>query len=133
MLQKKLDKHGTRCFLVNTGWTGGGYGVGKRMSIKATRACVNAVLDGSINHSKFTTDPVSEDDVEFGVRDRDRVLIHSSRYHCIVGSCLREAVWDFERTGLKSMNNFCDCEMCLNAGRGVAERLQLNRGLIGLE
>ncbi|CAN0414623.1 unnamed protein product, partial [Hapterophycus canaliculatus] len=58
LLQKKLDRHGTQCFLINTGWTGGGYGVGKRMSIKATRACVNAVLDGSINKASFTEDPV---------------------------------------------------------------------------
>ena len=58
LLQKKLDTHGTQCFLINTGWTGGGYGVGKRMSIKATRACVNSVLDGSINKTKFTADPV---------------------------------------------------------------------------
>nr|AIT70089.1 phosphoenolpyruvate carboxykinase [Sargassum horneri] len=58
LLQEKLDKHGTQCFLINTGWTGGGYGVGKRMSIKATRACVDAVLDGSINKTKFTKEPV---------------------------------------------------------------------------
>nr|AIT70078.1 phosphoenolpyruvate carboxykinase [Ishige okamurae] len=58
LLQKKLDKHQTQCFLINTGWTGGGYGVGKRMSIKATRACVNAVLDGSINKANFTNDEV---------------------------------------------------------------------------
>jgi len=59
LLQKKLDRHGTHCFLVNTGWTGGGYGVGKRMSLKDTRACVDSVLNGTINKSSFTTDPVS--------------------------------------------------------------------------
>lgn len=58
LLQKKLAKHGTQCFLINTGWTGGGYGVGKRMSLKATRACVHAVLDGTINKTAFTPDPV---------------------------------------------------------------------------
>ncbi|CAM9288755.1 unnamed protein product [Ectocarpus sp. 6 AP-2014] len=58
LLQKKLAKHGTQCYLINTGWTGGGYGVGKRMSIKATRACVDAVLDGSIGKTTFTPDPV---------------------------------------------------------------------------
>ena len=53
LLGKKIDKHGVSVYLVNTGWTGGSYGVGKRMSIKATRACVNAILDGSIKQCEF--------------------------------------------------------------------------------
>lgn len=57
LLQKKLQKHNTSVYLVNTGWTSGGYGVGKRMSIKDTRACINAILDGSIKNSEFTKDP----------------------------------------------------------------------------
>ncbi len=53
LLGEKMEKHGVNAYLVNTGWTGGGYGVGKRMSIKATRACVNAILDGSIEKAEF--------------------------------------------------------------------------------
>ncbi len=53
LLGEKLEKHGVNAYLVNTGWAGGGYGVGKRMSIKATRACVNAILDGSIEKAEF--------------------------------------------------------------------------------
>jgi phosphoenolpyruvate carboxykinase (ATP) len=45
------------CWLVNTGWTGGKYGVGRRMPIKATRALLNAALDGSLNNAEFRTDP----------------------------------------------------------------------------
>ncbi|KAF1327824.1 Phosphoenolpyruvate carboxykinase, partial [Globisporangium splendens] len=56
LLQKKLQKHKTSVYLVNTGWTGGGYGVGKRMSIKDTRACIDAILDGSIKKAEFATD-----------------------------------------------------------------------------
>ena len=55
LLGEKIDKHGVNVYLVNTGWTGGAYGVGKRMSIKNTRACINAILDGSINESEFDT------------------------------------------------------------------------------
>ena len=55
LLGKKIDEHGVNVYLVNTGWTGGGYGVGKRMSIKDTRACINAILDGSIKESEFDT------------------------------------------------------------------------------
>ena len=53
VLGEKMGKHGVNAYLVNTGWAGGGYGVGKRMSIKATRACVNAILDGSIEQAEF--------------------------------------------------------------------------------
>ena len=53
LLGEKIDEHGVNVYLVNTGWTGGAYGVGKRMSIKNTRACINAILDGSINQSEF--------------------------------------------------------------------------------
>jgi phosphoenolpyruvate carboxykinase (ATP) len=55
LLGEKMEKHNVNVFLVNTGWSGGGYGVGKRMSIKNTRACINAILDGSINESEFDT------------------------------------------------------------------------------
>ena len=55
LLGEKIDKHGVNVYLVNTGWAGGGYGVGKRMSIKDTRACINAILDGSINSCEFDT------------------------------------------------------------------------------
>jgi len=58
LLQKKLAEHGSSAYLVNTGWTGGGYGVGDRMSIKGTRACIDAILDGSIHKSEFLTHPV---------------------------------------------------------------------------
>ncbi len=58
LLGEKIDKHKVNVFLVNTGWSGGSYGVGKRMSIKATRSCINAILDGSINTSEFELVPV---------------------------------------------------------------------------
>ncbi len=53
LLGEKMEKHHVNAYLVNTGWVGGGYGVGSRMSIKATRACINAILDGSINDVEF--------------------------------------------------------------------------------
>ncbi|TQR34614.1 phosphoenolpyruvate carboxykinase (ATP) [Campylobacter sp. MIT 99-7217] len=53
LLGEKIDKHQASVYLVNTGWSGGAYGVGKRMSIKATRTCINAILDGSIKECEF--------------------------------------------------------------------------------
>lgn len=58
LLGEKIEKHNVDVYLVNTGWSGGSYGVGKRMSIKATRACINAILDGSINECEFEKIPV---------------------------------------------------------------------------
>lgn len=58
LLGRKIDQHKVNVYLVNTGWTGGAYGTGSRMSIKNTRACINAILDGSINESEFELLPV---------------------------------------------------------------------------
>ena len=58
LLGRKIDQHKVNVYLVNTGWTGGAYGVGSRMSIKNTRACINAILDGSINESEFEILPI---------------------------------------------------------------------------
>ncbi|MBV9965164.1 MAG: phosphoenolpyruvate carboxykinase (ATP), partial [Alphaproteobacteria bacterium] len=48
MLGERIAKHGADCWLVNTGWSGGAYGVGERMSISHTRALLRAALDGSL-------------------------------------------------------------------------------------
>ena len=57
LLQELIKQHGAHCWLVNTGWTGGAYGVGKRMSIKHTRALLNAALNGELDNSEYRTDP----------------------------------------------------------------------------
>jgi phosphoenolpyruvate carboxykinase (ATP) len=57
LLKERIAKGGVTCWLVNTGWTGGKYGVGSRMPIKATRALLNAALDGSLTHAEFRKDP----------------------------------------------------------------------------
>jgi phosphoenolpyruvate carboxykinase (ATP) len=56
LLKARIAKGGVACWLVNTGWTGGKYGVGRRMPIKATRALLNAALDGSLADAEFRTD-----------------------------------------------------------------------------
>lgn len=53
LLQEKMETHDSHVWLVNTGWSGGKYGVGKRMSIKATRACINAILDGTAADANY--------------------------------------------------------------------------------
>jgi len=58
LLGEKMRQHGTCVYLVNTGWSGGPYGVGKRMDINLTRAIVTAVLDGSLHRAEYATDPL---------------------------------------------------------------------------
>ena len=57
LLRDYIAKHKVDCWLVNSGWTGGIYGVGRRMPIKATRALVTGALDGSLKTASFRTDP----------------------------------------------------------------------------
>jgi phosphoenolpyruvate carboxykinase (ATP) len=57
LLKERIAKGNVDCWLVNTGWTGGKYGIGKRMPIKATRALLNAALDGSLKNANFRKDP----------------------------------------------------------------------------
>jgi len=58
LLRRKIEKHNANCWLVNTGWTGGPYGIGKRMSIHHTRALLNAALDGKLDKAEYDVDPV---------------------------------------------------------------------------
>ncbi|RII28839.1 MAG: phosphoenolpyruvate carboxykinase (ATP) [Geobacter sp.] len=57
LLRNKIAQHNVTCWLVNTGWSGGAYGVGSRMKIAYSRALVNAALDGSLNAGSFEKDP----------------------------------------------------------------------------
>ncbi|MCC1491122.1 phosphoenolpyruvate carboxykinase [Cognatishimia sp. F0-27] len=57
LLRDKIAKHGATCWLVNTGWTGGAYGTGQRMPIKATRNLLTAALNGSLAEAEFRKDP----------------------------------------------------------------------------
>ena len=56
LLRDLIAEHNASCWLVNTGWTGGPYGIGNRMPIKETRALLSAALDGSLNNVEFCID-----------------------------------------------------------------------------
>ena len=58
MLGEFMKKYGTDVFLVNTGWSGGPFGVGKRMDINLTRTILRAVLNGSMDSVEFNEDPI---------------------------------------------------------------------------
>ena len=75
LLQAKIAKHGATCWLVNTGWTGGAYGTGRRMPIRATRALLSAALDGSLAGVEFRRDPNFGFDVPVAVPGVDAHLL----------------------------------------------------------
>jgi phosphoenolpyruvate carboxykinase (ATP) len=58
MLGERLDEHNSKVYLINTGWTGGSYGVGSRIPIKDTRAMVSAALSGDLDNVKFSPHPI---------------------------------------------------------------------------
>jgi len=58
LLKRKIERYGANCWLVNTGWVGGAYGVGKRISIAYTRSLLNAALSGDLLRGEFYTDPI---------------------------------------------------------------------------
>jgi phosphoenolpyruvate carboxykinase (ATP) len=75
LLKDRIAKGSVQCWLVNTGWTGGKYGEGSRMPIKATRALLNAALDGSLSDAEFRTDPNFGFSVPVAVNDVDSAIL----------------------------------------------------------
>ena len=63
MLGERIQKYNTKVYLVNTGWTGGPYGVGSRMKLKYTRAMVTAALNGSFDNVEYKHDDVFNLDI----------------------------------------------------------------------
>jgi len=100
LLKERIAKGGVQCWLLNTGWTGGKYGTGSRMPIKATRALLNAALDGSLGSAVFRKDPNFGFDVPVAVPGVDAAILDP------------RATWadtaDYDRTARKLVQLFVD-------------------------
>jgi len=75
LLAARIARHGAACWLVNTGWTGGAYGTGRRMPIAATRALLTAALEGRLDRAAFRRDPNFGFEVPLAVPDVDPQLL----------------------------------------------------------
>jgi len=102
LLKKRIAEGGADCWLVNTGWTGGKYGQGKRMPIKETRALLNAALDGSLNDVEFRKDPnfgfevpVSVPGVDNSILDPRNTWSNSAEYDAMAGKLVDLFVENF--------------------------------------
>jgi len=79
LLRKKIAETGAKCWLVNTGWTGGAYGTGSRMPIRATRSLLTAALNGTLNDVEFRKDPNFGFEVPVAVDGVAEVLLDPRR------------------------------------------------------
>ena len=79
LLREKIAQHGATCWLVNTGWTGGAFGTGSRMPIKATRALISAALAGSLNKVEFRKDRNFGFEVPVAVEGVPNILLDPRR------------------------------------------------------
>jgi len=77
MLGELLREHGSNVWLLNTGWSGGPYGVGKRMKLSYTRAMVNALLSGALDKVPTTTDPIFGLNVPESVPDVPKEILNA--------------------------------------------------------
>ena len=77
MLGRRLKQHDAQCWLVNTGWTGGAFGVGKRMSLKHTRAMVHAALDGRLANVEYITEEAFGLSIPTSCPDVPSELLHA--------------------------------------------------------
>lgn len=76
LLEQKMAAHGSHAWLVNTGWSGGAHGVGERMSIKTTRACIDAILDGSAAMSDYIKDDAFGFDIPVSLQNVDTHMLN---------------------------------------------------------
>lgn len=79
LLEERLERSGASVYLLNTGWTGGGYGVGKRIDIASTRRLLNAALSGELEQAPMRIDPVFGLDVPVAVAGVDAALLDPRR------------------------------------------------------
>ncbi len=104
LLRDLIARHDVNCWLVNTGWTGGPYGTGERMPIKATRALLAAALDGSLNSAEFRKDenfglevPVSVSGVDSAILDPRGTWVDKDAYDAQAAKLVKMFVDNFAK------------------------------------
>ncbi len=101
-LIKKMKEHGSSVYLVNTGWIGGPYGIGKRIDIPPTRAIIDAILDGSLDNAEYSAIPVFDLQIPKSVKGVDPKLLDQRNLWSNSEDWLKAA----KELGLKFIKNF---------------------------
>ena len=121
LLRDLIGRHDVDCWLVNTGWTGGAYGVGQRMPIRTTRTLLAAALDGSLRHADFVTDTNFGFSVPISVAGVDPAILNPR------GTWADAAAYDRQASRLVGMfiDNFAPFEPHVDAAvAGAAPRVR---------
>ena len=108
-LAKKMKKHGATAYLVNTGWTGGPYGVGKRIELAVTRKIIKSILDGSIDDSGYTELPTFGFNVPNRIKGIDAKLLNPRNTWKYVKGYEKQAQTLAEKF-IENFENFTDNE-----------------------
>lgn len=108
-LVKKMQEHNSTAYLVNTGWIGGPYGVGKRIDIPSTRAIINAILDGSLDKEECETIPVFSLSVPKKVSGVDSKILNPRNLWSNPEDW-DKAAKELGAKFIKNFENFCDSE-----------------------
>ena len=102
LLRNKILRYKPNCWLVNTGWTGGQFGVGKRISIAYTRALLNAALNGSLDNVEFITDPIFDFKIPKSCKDIPERILNPAEAWPSEAAYLAK----YRQLGLRFINNF---------------------------
>ena len=71
-----MREHGANAYLANTGWSGGGYGVGERMSLKITRRIIDAIFDGTLDNAEYSSFPIFGFEIPTAISGIDDKLLN---------------------------------------------------------
>ncbi|MBP7497725.1 MAG: phosphoenolpyruvate carboxykinase (ATP) [Bacteroidales bacterium] len=107
VLAKKMKQHNSSAFLVNTGWIGGPYGVGKRIDIPSTRAIIDAILDGSILNSQYEELPVFGLMIPKTVNNVDSKILNPRNLWSVKEDWDRAAI-NLAQKFINNFNNYTD-------------------------
>jgi phosphoenolpyruvate carboxykinase (ATP) len=108
-LTRKMEIHGSKAYLVNTGWVGGPYGIGRRIDLPSTRAIIDAILDGSIEDSEFETLPIFNLDIPKSLHDVNPEIFNPRNFWSVAEDWDAAAVSLAEKF-IKNFENFTDNE-----------------------
>ncbi len=108
-LAKKMEEHDSTAYLVNTGWIGGSYGIGKRIDITVTRNIINAILDGSLEDAEYEELPIFELEIPKTVNGVDSQILNPRNTWKYESAYLKQANMLAEKF-IENFSNFTDTE-----------------------